>query len=533
MAMAARKLRRFIEKMPVLSLPEGWAGLALFTAALAAAVSALPAAALDPGAKTFLFAIGAIALWRYSWGAINFIRSLVYRHIVFPRWRRRADSCGDSALPPKIYLMMTVYRIDSETAARAIRAAVEEAIACGIPATIVASVVELQDEFLFRTIFEGFDVPERVDLRIVRVPGTGKRDGLAHGFRAISRDMPPAGAVAIVMDGDTVLLPGVIRKCAPFFRMMPKLGALTTDEFCEVRGTKLMREWHDMRFAQRHILMSSIALSKRVMTLTGRMSMFRADIVTHPDFIRHMTEDYLDHWRLGRFKFLTGDDKSSLYWALRRGYQQIYVPDAAVVTLETPPSPFFLKTSTQLMRRWFGNMLRTNSRILSLGPARMPFFVWWAFLDQRLSMWTSLSGPVFAIMLTIKYGPVFIAYYFVWVALVRWVMTLMMLTARFRTSWRYPFLLYYSQIYGALVKTWVLFRLDRQSWTRQKTTLKRSLSHRGLQWNRLSSHLVHASAAAIFVCVIGLSSQVMHMPEAAWRSLAGISALTPPGPTPG
>ena len=40
-------------------------------------------------------------------------------------------------------------------------------------------------------------------------------------------------------------------------------------------------------------------------------------------------------------------------------------------------------------------------------------------------------------------------------------------------------LLYFSQLYGALVKSYVFFRLDRQKWTRQSTgTERKQLSSR-------------------------------------------------------
>ncbi|MGZ9097912.1 MAG: glycosyltransferase [Micavibrio sp.] len=506
--------------------PEGVAGLAVFTIILFMAFILLPVAEVESETVTMLFAIGFLAMWRYTWGMTNFIRSLIYRKMVFPRWRRIADRNTDILMPSKIYLLITAYKIKTETVIRTVNAAIEEAIACGVPTTIVASIVELQDEFLFKTIFESYALPDNIEMKIVRIPGTGKRDGLAQGFRAISRDCPPADAVVAVIDGDSLLTSGTLRKCAPFFKLRPNLGALTTDECCEVEGSPLMRDWHDLRFGQRHIYMSSISLSKRVMTLTGRMSMFRADIITHPDFIKHMTDDALDHWRLGRFRFLTGDDKSSLYWVLSRGYEQIYVPDAMVLTLEYSPSRSFIKSSTQLMFRWFGNMLRTNARILKIGPTRMPFFVWWAFLDQRISMWTSLSGPVFAVMLTMLYGPIFMAYYLVWVLFIRWIMTIMLLSGRNKISWRYPFLFYYNHIYGSLVKTWVLFRLDRQSWTRQKTKLNRSLTKGRVQWNRLSSHAVHATAMIVFVCSIGLASHVLSLPHGTIRMIVGAESYS-------
>lgn len=503
-------------------LPRGIGGLALYVLGLIVLASFLPTLSFHDGSKPILLGIGALATWRYSWGLINFIRSMFYREVVFPRWRGRVEAYGKELDPSHVYILMTLFRIETETSTRVVRAAIQEAIRYGGPVTIVASIVELQDEFLFKTIFSELNVPDRVHLRIVRSQGSGKRDGLHLAFKAISRDLPDDDAVVVVMDGDTILLPGLLRRTVPFFRMMPKLGALTTDEIAEVHGSVEMSEWHDLRFAQRHLLMSSISLSKRVMTLTGRMSVFRASIVVQPGFIDHVVDDHLDHWRLGRFKFLTGDDKSSLYWVLKEGWEQIYVPDTRVLTLEDPPSDNFVKASTQLMFRWFGNMLRTNDRVLKLGPSHLPMFVWWAFVDQRISMWTSLAGPVFAIMLTIKHGPSFLAYYIVWIGFIRLIMTLMLLTARNETSWRYPFLLYYGQVYGALIKTWVMFRLDKQSWTRQKTALKRGLTRGQALWNEWSSHIVHVTAVLTFISIIGFASEVMNMPHSTVRTLFGM-----------
>src|SRR3546814_12213070 len=104
-------------------------------------------------------------------------------------------------------------------------------------------------------------------LKIVRIAGTGKRDGLAQVFRAISRDMPDPDAVVAVIDGDTLLEPGVVNKTAPFFKLMPGVGGLTTNEFCTVDGRYVMSDWHKLRFAQRHPNMCSMALTRLVLTL--------------------------------------------------------------------------------------------------------------------------------------------------------------------------------------------------------------------------------------------------------------------------
>ena len=113
---------------------------------------------------------------------------------------------------------------------------------------------------------------------------------------------------------------------------------------CSATGCKL-------RFTQRQMMMSAVALGGRVLTLTGRMSVFRADLATNPEL-----------HRLGRAglssttgawagsKFLTGDDKSTWFWLLKNGYEMAYLPDVACVSMETQPKPGFVESAVTLMR---------------------------------------------------------------------------------------------------------------------------------------------------------------------------------------
>ena len=64
--------------------------------------------------------------------------------------------------------------------------------------------------------------------------------------------------------------------------------------------------------------MQSHALSERVLTLTGRFSVFRATHIVGHEFIRLQEADYLDHWLWGKFRFLSGDHKSSWYALLQQ-----------------------------------------------------------------------------------------------------------------------------------------------------------------------------------------------------------------------
>lgn len=477
-------------------------GWLFYCLALMLLALALPQTVFDSESKDFILLLGAVGIWRYSMGAIHYVRGLIFLYLVFPHYRRQARKLGEAAQPSHVFLLVTSFRIDALTTAQVYRSVLEEAIGCGYPTTVVCSLVEMADELLIKSLWSKLNPPERVKLDFVRIAGTGKRDGLAYGFRAISRHLPDDDAVVAVVDGDTVLTPGVVKATAPYFKLFPSVGGLTTNEFCEVRGSYIMSEWHKLRFAQRHISMCSMALSKRVLTLTGRMSVFRARVVTNPGFIADVENDALNHWRLGRFKFLTGDDKSSWYSLMRLGYDTFYVPDAAIHTVEHPPEKSFLKASRKLMFRWYGNNLRQNSRALHLGPGRLGWFTCVVLFDQRVSMWTSLLGPVVAILASIKYNIVFLLIYLLWIGLTRLLLTLLLLASGHRVGPAFPLILYYNQIVGAMVKVYVFFRLDRQSWTRQDTKLDRGLQRYQRWFNSWSSRAMTFSAVSVFLAVL-------------------------------
>lgn len=489
-------------------------GLLLYGVVLAAVLLSAPAQLWDPVAVHFFVVIGAIGMWRYSWGALHLVRAQVYRRLVFPRWRKAAARLGEDGRASHVYLLVTSFRIDAETTRNVYAAAIREAIDYGVPATIVASIVEMADQRLIKTLFERFNPPAHVTLTFVRIVGSGKRDAIACGLRAISISRPRPDAVVCLIDGDSIIGRGTLANTMPFFKLFPHAAALTTDEVCVVKGKRIFREWYNLRFAQRQVLMCSLALSRRVLTLTGRMSAFRADIVCEPEFIAGIELDYIDHWRLGRFKFLTGDDKSSWFWVLKNGYEMLYIPDVRVRTVEHPPADEFLKAAQMLMIRWFGNMLRTNTRAILLGPRPMGLFTWWCIVDQRLSMWTSLVGPVATLMLAVFVNPLALPLYLLWVAFTRYVQTLLLLSVRREVSAFYPFLLYFNQVFGSIIKIYILFRLDRQRWTRQNTTNDRALAPWRARVNILSSRYVHAASVLLFVVAVGSAAGAVPIPDA-------------------
>ncbi len=500
--------------------------LLFYILALAALAANAPVSVWDPHSRAFFVILGVVGAWRYLWGAVHLGRALVYGRLVFPRWRRavaRLDAAYAEGMPgadphvPELYCIVTSYRIRAETTAQVYRALLAELAAYRRPALVVASIVELADERFIKQLFMRLR-PPMVRLVLVRRPGIGKRDGLAAALRAVQRCRPQDDAAVIVMDGDTMLTPGTLQGCLPFVRLMPRVGGITTDEDAVVDGSRIMASWHRLRFAQRHLLMSSMGLSRRLMTLTGRMSIFRAEIATDPSFVTMVADDALDHWRLGRIPLLTGEDKSTWLWLLERGWDMLYVPDIRVLTVEHPPARGFLRSSTQLMLRWFGNMLRASGRAIALGPRRVGLFTWWCLVDQRLSMWTPLVGPVVVTIAALTYAPALLYAYALWVMTTRLLQALSLLTMRPTIGGLWPLLIYYNQVYGALLKTWVLFRLDRQRWTRQNIALKAQLGAADRALRALGSAYVHGLALLALISGLAFLSGGLTLPSPALLS---------------
>ncbi len=493
-------------------------GYFIYFLALVAFALSLPDIYFNSEHKQFIFTLGVLAIWRYGWALTHFFRSLIYRKIIFPKWRKKANALGDLAKPSHVFFLLTTFRIGTEVTVRTYRAAVRDAIACGVPTTLVASIVEMSEENLIKSIFSMQNPPSHVKLKIVRISGTGKRDALAAGFRAISNStVDLENSVVCVIDGDSILPLGSTEACYRMFAINPKLGALTTDEDCELYGddfvTNLYRKWYSMRFAQRHIYMSSNGLANKVLTLTGRMSMFRASIVTQKDFIDTVQADFIDHWRLGRFNFLTGDDKSSWFHLLKEGWDMWYIPDVSILTIEEIPHHNFFMGATILQRRWFGNMLRTNARALKLKRSSIGSFTWWNLWDQRISMWTSLFGLTAAIIGASVYDSSLILVFIWWIAFTRFTQSLMLLSSRKKISITWPFLIYFNQIYGSIVKVYVFHHLNKQKWTRQKTSLKQTGSRFDNWFIQTSSKLALATSVLVFITVVSFAINVLNLQD--------------------
>ncbi len=483
-------------------------------ALLIVVIDGLPLDVFSTESKSFFFAIGAVGIWRYTWWLIQALRSVWYNRRIFPRLRAEADAAGEQALPPELYVLCTSFRIEPEVSFQVYEALVREVADYGVPTTIFASLSDRTDVDVITHVMDANGWPANIELRYMFQKGDGKRSAMAEVLRAISRRMPAPGALLVSMDGDIRLEPGTLSRSLSFFSVQEDLGALTTNNSAIVTGGDATKEWYDIRYAQRHLVMSSMSVSRRLLVLTGRYSAFRADLATQPGFIELVENDHVDHWRFGTFKFLSGDDKSTWYWLLKNGWRMLYIPDVHVSGFEElPDRKRFFKSTTDLMRRWYGNMLRTSNRAIALGPRPMGLFTWWSLVDQRLSMWTTLIGPTVAILVTLFIRPSFIFAYALWILFTRGIVTLLLAWQHGRYSLLWVPLIYYNQVWGALLKTYVSFRFNRQKWSRQGISAGEPNDPLAVKRQRRMGHVLHGFAYGLLLFVLILATGVLQPPD--------------------
>ena len=470
----------------------------------------------DKGVDTwsFMAAIGLLAVWRYGWMFVHLVRSHIYLNDRFPALREQEELERETLKPTQIYVLITSYRIDHHTTFQVYDALIANAAQYGVPTVIVASLTDETDIDVLNHVMANNKHPENVQVRCLFQKGDGKRSAMADALRSIARDLPSRDSVLVMMDGDILLPDSVFEKSMGFFALEPDLGALTTDNRAVVEGGCWTKEWYDLRYAQRQLVMSSVALSRQLMVLTGRYSVFRGDVVLHRAFVEAIESDQIDHWRFGQFRFLSGDDKSSWFWLVKQGRRMRYLPDVVTYGFEALPNEErWFQSTTALMRRWYGNMLRSSGRAIALGPGQMGFFLWWCLIDQRLSMWTTQVGPFSAVLLAVCVHPGYLVTYLFWITLVRLLVVAVVGVQRRRISLTWPFLLYYSQLWGAILKTYVSFRVNQQKWTRQNISAGEPAQVWARTLQRLSSHCLHAGYVSVFVMVLAVLSGAMQWPQ--------------------
>ncbi|MFB2938929.1 glycosyltransferase [Aerosakkonemataceae cyanobacterium BLCC-F154] len=447
--------------------------------------------------------VGTLGAIRWSWFGFHLLRGWYYRKWVFARWRRKANRIPLEDLPTACLIAPT-FKEKPWITDKVFRAIANNAKSLINP-TIVIVVTTPEEIEAIGKILEEED-PEHKYIKYMPMldPAGGKRKALAEGLRLLARSNPPKNTIVGLMDGDAVINPGVLKGCLPFFNMFPKMGALTTDERATVLGSKFFEEWLVLRFAQRHLYMCSHGLSKKVLCLTGRFSLYRAEAALNPTFADLLEKDMLNDWLWGEFKFLSGDDKSTWYWVLKEGYDMMYIPDAMVDTIETISGSVPMR-AYQNMRRWFGNMLRNGSRALLLGPNKVGWFIWYCIIDQRLSIWTALIAPGLMIIYALTGDWIKLGLIFSWLTFTR-ALSLIIFSLG-RDDYLRPIHLIYmlaSQWSSSLIKIYTQMNLAKQKWS-NRGNQKTDIAGTGFgKWLKLStsSFLYYAQlfGFAIFLC---------------------------------
>ncbi len=440
--------------------------LALYVTLVVAAVLNFPRGISQYHKEHVVFiSFGAIGIWRYSWWLNHLIRSLLYRCIIFPRRRMKADDLWRSGWRPNcIFVMMTTYNELPETTEKVLQTLLDECHDVGVPVKLFVGTGAPVDEHIITQFFFKHKPRIPFEVHIVRQKLPGKRYAIGETLREIIKNGLETNDPVIFMDGDTFFVSGCLRRCLPFFQLYPKMQALTTYETAIVKNGPLwLKKWLDMRFAQRDLTMQSYALSDKILTLTGRMSIFRGHHLLEPAFIDIVEHDHLKDWLWGDYRFLSGDDKSTWYYLLKHKADMFYIPDASTVTIEYIHGSA-VNRMIENLRRWNGNTLRNGARAIALGPRTVGYFIWWCLIDQRLAVWTMLWGHMITVVLALTVTPLFIYVTFVWIAATRFCMSLILYKHARRIDISFPFLMYISQLAGMFVKIYILFRLPQQRW---------------------------------------------------------------------
>ncbi len=429
------------------------------------AILTLPNSIWDPEIREVTLIIGTLGVWRYGWWFTHAVRALIYGNVVYPKFRDQGQKIwADGWRPRHIHFMMTTYNEHRDITEKVIRSMLLEVRNSGVPGTIwLGSSIRFDEDIVSNMLHrEAQDLD--ITLRIIRQNVSGKRAAIGLVLRAMSRLPVHNDDLVVFMDGDFILSKGAISRCMPLFKLFPKLQACTTDEEVICIGPRWIETWLKMRFSQRRLAMQSHSLSGRVLTLTGRMSVFRAKNLLQLEFVRLLEADHLNHWLWGNFRFLSGDDKSTWYYMLKNHSHMLYVPDALGYTVEVIEGSG-MDRMVQNFRRWSGNMLRNGTRATKLGPKNMPFFIWWCLVDQKISMWTMLISPALALCSSIYHGLSYLIAYTIFIAISRMFLSLFLFSYSRKIQMSYPFILYFNQLINAAVKVYCIFRLSKQRWS--------------------------------------------------------------------
>lgn len=407
--------------------------------------------------------LGAIGLWRHTWGLTNFLRAYAYIS-------NRA--VGDAKVPTSRYNLTVILPVYSQTndEVRLIARGLRDGIATttGLALVVCAHKTEQQKDIIRAEI----GVDGGPSLAFVRQIGLGKREALADALTLAATSMPKSERdFVLLMDGDTLVTRQAIIASVAELQSDASLGAVCVNETPFVQGSPTFIMWRWLRSLQRNQIMSAFSASDRVLVLTGRFSMYRADFLFATEVVSRIRKDYLRHE--GKFiPLLTGDDKTTWLELLRRRKNLRYLPEVEVYPIERQSDErgFFSETLA-LTTRYSGNMARANLHPDAWRGAATKIHFRYGLLDQRISMWTSLLTPAALALSLLSMRLDLFILILTYALLIKNLQAVALCMTSGYYSATFPYLIFYNQLMMSLVKISTFAFLHRQKWTHQDISL--------------------------------------------------------------
>ncbi len=406
--------------------------------------------------------LGVVGFWRHSWGMLNFLRAVQFR---------RESTRSNRPLAHGHYnlsILLPVYS-QPDDMLRAVADGIVESLRSVPGQVLIVCAYRTEDQK--ELLHEAIEAESNITMQFVQQIGLGKREAMADALNLMQACFPAVeGNFTLLMDGDTILTPEAIRRSIGEMQVDPNTGAVCVNEVPLVEGDELFVAWRWLRSVQRNQMMSSFALSRRVLVLTGRFSMYRSEILLQSDVINRIRKDFLVH-KDRYISLLTGDDKTTWLEVLRRGYDMRYLPDVLVYPVEQQDwKKSFVSETIALTTRYSGNMARANLHLDAWRGAKGKLHFQYGLLDQRVSMWTSLLTPtVLVFSLLFDSFDVFVLF-LTYALLIKNLQALALFVTSRAYDPYFPYLIFYNQVMSSAVKIFTFAFLHRQKWNNQNNT---------------------------------------------------------------
>jgi len=441
--------------------------------------------------------IGLIGLWRYAWLFLNILRAFYYKKYAFLNYLKKSQPIFVSDLR----IIITTYGQKTEEIITVYKNLFVSIDSLNCTTIIVAAVKDDEQISLITDLKQS--VNSKSKIIFLKQKGLGKRDALADIIKELRTYPLKDNSYTVVMDGDVIITPFAIERSLAVLAKNENIFAVTTNEIPIVSGNKIFKIWRKLRSAQRDILMSSFSLSKRVLVLTGRFSVYKSDKILTSATQARMRQDVVFLREYGMLPLLTGDDKTFWLEILRQNGEMLYIPDAYTFPLETlADGKNFISGTWALMTRYNGNMVRANTAFWNEISLKQPLHFLYGILDQRLSPWTSLLAPLLFVFLLFTARFEVALYLLVYIIFVK---NIQALYVWWITGFYHPLswaLIAYNQIAGSILKIIAFSYPHKQNWTNQNISMNLGEEEIRLSSIGLRKLIFYSSLFFIFIFVL-------------------------------